>query len=627
MLLIGIPTTLILLALVIRLIVTSEWTSRELATYLAGQIANRARASVQLSGVSFSWTFAPCLHDVELYRFTGPFRVRVASKKACVERWASALGSGFHAVSIRLDEPSIDVVGASDDDAKPTFVDVKPEGGGAGTGSRSALREIQISFDDLEFSWDALPVPSRFVSGNFGPIDGSVTVQMRGGRSAASLMIREPTTGARVNGRVTPTDEGWDLSAGVEGDLVPIVGDFFDERELDIRKLPATGRVGMNYVAASKRLTIDLDMAQRNVDIANRMVSKRRLTGFSASERARIEVNLEERRLALEEGVVEVNGIPVLISLRLASGESSPAFFAKAELKSTPMLRLLRSVPGAEEPEFARDISSNVLFAMSASVQGELKNPATWEPKLEYSMQGLQDEGTVTGLEFLDGPFEYFPLTKKGRAETPLVTGPTTPGWITYDEIPYVQRRAIIVSEDSTFPFHRGLEIEEVRLAIQEAMETGERARGGSTLSQQLVKNLFLSRDRTALRKIQELLITFLLESVLTKEQIFERYANLIEWGPRIYGLVDASQHYFGRHPRRLQAHEMAYLATIIPNPVLFHVHYDKGQVSARHNNRVRSLMQRLNRLGQLSDDALANALATRIRFERPRKKRDGESN
>ncbi len=622
-LLIGIPTLLLFVTIVVRLFVTSNYVSRELAVYLAGQLANRARASVQLSGVSFSWTFAPCLHDLEMNRFSGPYRLRVSTKRACVERWASALGSGFHAVTVRLDEPKIELVGQADTRSAPTFVDVKPANG-EDAASKSALREIQIFFDDLALDWDALPLPERFQKGSFGPIDGNITVQVRAGQSAASLVIREPTTGSRVDGRITPTDEGWDLSAGVEGDLVPIFGRFLEDSQLDIRQLPSKGTVGMRYVSKRKLLTVDLDMAQQDIDLANRMVSKGRLVGFSAREKARITVNVAKRRLAMEGGIVEINQIPVVLSLRLAAQEDSPAFFVKAELKSTPLLKVLRSVPGAEDPEFARDLSSNVLFAMGASVQGELRDPSTWEPKLEYSMQGLDQENAVTGLEFLEGPFEYFPLTKEGRAETAVVTGPGTPGWIPYDRIPYVQRRAIIVSEDSTFPFHRGLEIEEVRLAIQEAMETGEKARGGSTLSQQLVKNLFLTRDRTALRKVQELLITFLLESALTKEQIFEAYANLIEWGPNVYGLTDASEHYFGRPPRRLQAHEMAYLATIIPGPLLYHVHYEEGHVSNQHMGRVRALLNRLNRLGQLPDDALAKSLESRVRFNKRGRKKNG---
>jgi membrane peptidoglycan carboxypeptidase len=185
-------------------------------------------------------------------------------------------------------------------------------------------------------------------------------------------------------------------------------------------------------------------------------------------------------------------------------------------------------------------------------------------------------------------------------------------------------RRCILVSEDSTFFFHRGIELEEMRSAIQSAIETGEKARGGSTLTQQLVKNLFLSRDRTALRKLQELLLTFYLESTTKKEYLFELYVNLIEWGPDIYGVHDAAMHYFGRPPKKLTPKEMAYLATIIPGPLLYHRHYERGRVSTKTNARVQNLLERLNRLGQLSDDELAAAKLEKIKFFKPKNGRKG---
>lgn len=619
-LLIAIPSTLILLAIVTRLVVTSDWVSRSIATSVAAQIANRGRVSVQLSGVSFKWNFAPCFHDLEIYRFNGPFRLKVASEEACIERWASALGSGFHAVTVGLKRPYIELVGASEEREQAPFVDVKPSTGKKKKAARGTLREIQISFDDLRFEWDKLPVPARFAQGSFGPIDGTVTLQSRARRSAATIAIREPATGSKVNGRITPTGDGYDFSAGVEGDLVPIFGGFFADSRLDVRQLPSKGRVGAKYVAKTKRVTIDVDMSQDNVDLANRKIAKTRLTGFSAREKARIEINLEARRLALEGGIIEINGIPVVFSLRLAAGRTSPEFFATAALKSTSMLRLLRSAPGADEPEFAKNMSPSILFAASASVQGELKNPETWEPKFEYSMQGLDEPGVVTGLEYLAGTFEYFPLTKKGRSDTGIVTGPGTESWVPYKKIPYVQRRAIIVSEDANFPFHRGVDIAEVKNAIQESMKTQKRARGGSTLSQQLVKNLFLSRDRTALRKIQELLITLHVESVLDKEQIFELYANLIEWGPNLWGLNAATQHYFNRRPQRINPVEMGYLASIITNPVYYHEHYEQGYVPKKHMRGVRKLLETLNRLKQLKDPDFERSKEQRVRFVRRRK-------
>ncbi len=602
-----IPTSMIGLFLLLRLVVTSEVVSRELATEAAGELANRTRSSVQLSGLTFSWSFAPCFEHVEIYRYTGPYKIKVATEEACVERWSSAVGSGFHAVRIKLLRPSIELSGNPAGEAEPAFVDVKPTASEIGEKVKGTLREVQIVFDDLRLDWDSMPFPSRFASGTFGPIDGLITVQKRGNMSAASIALREPATRSSINGRVTPTPTGWNLSAGVEGDVVPIFDSLLEAASLDLRKLPSMGRIGVDYRSTERTATINLDLEQRDIDFANDIVSSSRLRGFNAHQKMRVDVDLDAGRLEIRDGLVEMNRIPLVFSVSVVPNESSPSFSLGVDLRTTSLPRLLRSVPGAVELEMTDKMSPSISFAFAFSMTGELKNPATWTPKLEHRFQGLGD-GAESGIEYLSSQFEYRPLTEEGRASEPRKVGRGLPGWVEYKDVPYLQRRCILVSEDSTFFFHNGVELEEMRAAIEAALENGEKARGGSTLTQQLVKNLFLSRDRTALRKLQELLLTFYLESNLKKEYLFELYVNLIEWGPDIYGLHDASMHYFGRPPKKLTPKEMAYLAAIIPGPLLYHRQYERGHISAKMAGRVNGLLERLNRLGQLPDDQLAEA-------------------
>ena len=110
----------------------------------------------------------------------------------------------------------------------------------------------------------------------------------------------------------------------------------------------------------------------------------------------------------------------------------------------------------------------------------------------------------------------------------------------------------------------------------------GSRVRGASTLTQQLAKNLFLSRERTFARKVREALFTVALEASLPKARLMEIYLNIIEWGPGIHGLGEASRHYFGVNARNLSVQQAAFLATIIPNPVKYHAMYEQRQAPAR---------------------------------------------
>src|SRR5207245_1975097 len=139
--------------------------------------------------------------------------------------------------------------------------------------------------------------------------------------------------------------------------------------------------------------------------------------------------------------------------------------------------------------------------------------------------------------------------------------------WVAYAQISMHLKRAVIAAEDQRFLDHEGFDV----YAIQEAYETNElrgRVRhGASTISQQLAKNLFLTPQRTYLRKAQEAVMTLMIERVLSKRRILEVYLNVIEWGNGIYGAEAAAQHYYGKAAAELEPGEAARLAAVIPNP------------------------------------------------------------
>ncbi|MCK6549756.1 transglycosylase domain-containing protein, partial [Myxococcota bacterium] len=616
-----IPTVLVLLAVTTRLVVTSERFSRAVATQLATELARRTSSAVQLQGVTFGWDLAPCFQNFEIYRFSGAYKLKATTRQACIEHWASAVGSGFHAIRLKLEQPAIQLEGQPGQEAArlPSLSETR-----SSTASRAkkkaALREIQVVFDDLQVDWSAVPLPERFAAGTFGPIDGTVTVQVRGGKTAATLAIREPKSGTEIQGRVNPTPEGWDMSAGIEGDLVSVFGQLLTAAGLDIRKMPTRGTIGALYDSKRRDATIDVDLEQHDLDVANELVSTNRLVGFTARERARFQIDIDRGEIGVKDGLLEVNGVPVTLSLKVAPGEGSPTFDLQTDLRTTPLLKLLRSVPGAAEPVLTKELSPDVSFALSFSLTGKLRDPSTWSPKLDYRLTGLGPKGEGSGLELLKSTFRYYPLTREGRSSQGRLMGPGSPNWVPFARIPYLQRRSVVVSEDSGFFYHRGIELTEMQDAIRKGMTSDEKTRGGSTITQQLVKNLFLTRDRTALRKVQELLLTLHLEASLSKEEIFELYMNIIEWGPDIYGLKEAADHYFGKKPEYLSIREMAYLATIIPGPLLYHKHYEDGYVTARHNGKVDALLERLAKVGNLTDEQLADAKAARIYFVRRKK-------
>ena len=139
--------------------------------------------------------------------------------------------------------------------------------------------------------------------------------------------------------------------------------------------------------------------------------------------------------------------------------------------------------------------------------------------------------------------------------------------WVPYDRISVNLKRAVIASEDQRFLDHDGFDLEEMEKAHATNARAGRIRHGGSTISQQLAKNLFLSPKRTYLRKAHEAVITMMLEHVLTKRRIFEIYLNVIEWGEGIYGAEAAAQHYYEEPASDLSRRKAARLAAMIPSP------------------------------------------------------------
>jgi monofunctional glycosyltransferase len=139
--------------------------------------------------------------------------------------------------------------------------------------------------------------------------------------------------------------------------------------------------------------------------------------------------------------------------------------------------------------------------------------------------------------------------------------------WVPYERIAPDLKRAVIAAEDQKFLDHHGFDVQAIEAAYERNARRGRVRRGGSTISQQLAKNLFLSPSRSYLRKAHEAMITVVLEHVLGKRRILEIYLNVVEWGSGIYGAEAAAQHYFGKPAADLAPGEAARLAAMLPSP------------------------------------------------------------
>ena len=180
--------------------------------------------------------------------------------------------------------------------------------------------------------------------------------------------------------------------------------------------------------------------------------------------------------------------------------------------------------------------------------------------------------------------------------------------WVPYDKISNNLKRAVLVSEDDIFFQHKGVRVEDMQKAWQknqqqnqQKAQTGNKSkialRGGSTITQQLAKNLFLSSEQNYLRKGQELIITGLLELTLSKQRLFEIYLNSVEWGEGIFGIGAASQHYYSISPTGLDRDQAAALASALPAPKCFDKHQYCRRGSINYATRQEFILEGMDRV------------------------------
>ena len=268
-----------------------------------------------------------------------------------------------------------------------------------------------------------------------------------------------------------------------------------------------------------------------------------------------------------------------------------------------PMTRLdsIVEVFGESIPE-----SNSADIAGEIGLSAHIKGPP-WDWSFEPAAQAL----TVSGA--LPANFGGDRIRWK-RNDVPFETGPASAGWVRLDQAGWLPEAAI-AAEDIRFRTHPGFDL----IAIQEALDASmheERMRGGSTITQQLAKNLFLDGRRTLLRKLRELVLALNMEDRMSKDAILALYLNVVEFGPGINGIAEASDAWFMKDPAYLSAREAAFLVSILPAPNMWHQHIrETNRVPIK---RVNEVLNRMRIRGTISAAQHRKAIQERLRVVPP---------
>ncbi len=379
------------------------------------------------------------------------------------------------------------------------------------------------------------------------------------------------------------------------------------DAEFEVRLEPGASRVAVEGTLSLERAGLFLPA-----------VAAVPMRDLALGVRGHLVVDRSEASVRVERGLLSFGHVRVPFDLSAERLTSWPRVRLSARVERIRAQDLVESVPDDVIPAL-QGVRLAGSFAASAEMDVDTRDMAglRFDFRPDVADLTILDPGQGVNLDLLRTEF-YHRIDEGGGKVIERVVGPSSPSWVPLEEVPRFVVDALTTSEDSQFFRHHGFSLGGIRRSLRVNLERGGFYQGASTLSQQLAKNLFLSPEKTLARKLQEAFITWQLERFLSKEKILELYLNVVEWGPEVFGLREAALHYFGKTSAEVNPLEAAYLVSILPNPRMFHRHFEAGAVPPAFDRRVRDLLREMVRRGLLSEDEFARLEGWRIRFARP---------
>ncbi len=455
-------------------------------------------------------------------------------------------------------------------------------------------------------------LPSLVLTGITIEKPGKLTARIEA--VSASPQFRGPR-GFSLLGRVTVGNLRVSLPADIEASLRPTTWEVDPERSVTL-KAPVEG-LSFTTMTGARGRVFDLTATQLNLDA---------LVAFAVEGDA-------SKGLGLLDGGARMEGDPRRDfqgtwrfsafggqsggSLLVLPGEPDAKVQFQSSMKGLDFARVLRSL-GVDAAG-----GENALGSLSGtiSVGGLLHDPASLEVIQRIDFK--RPEKTPPEVLRMRGDFEHEVVTSEGARKVIAVT-PGSADFIAIADVPPLFLKALLIAEDAGFYGHPGIDLTELPKAIAANIARGGAVRGASTITQQLAKNLFLSREKSLQRKLRELSYAFLLESTLGKQRILEIYLNVIEWGPGLYGLRPAARHYFDKEPPSLSPREIAFLVSMIPGPLKYQASIQGGEVRRGFDTLVNNLLVKLRSVDAISEEEYQAALSETLTFRGQPPKVDG---
>jgi monofunctional biosynthetic peptidoglycan transglycosylase len=423
------------------------------------------------------------------------------------------------------------------------------------------------------------------------------------------LTLVRPQGGLSIRKREDPAGSAWNLEArgldighllGVRRETRPLFDGGTADGRVDLQASSDALRFHVDMSARGARLGALADNGADEAQFGDPTDMTARFDGAWLRAGGTIEI---------PEMHATVAGADLTGGIALRDLDSDPIVDLALSVKRLDFAQLL-STSGLETPDSLRMAPGGGQDLGSAKIDvrilGRLSDPASLSvsEKIDFT----PPRQMPPAIARLRGDF-VFAAEEGAGAHQAIDVSPASADFIALREVPPLFVRTLLLAEDAGFYGHRGIDLRELLTALVTDWSRGDAARGASTLTQQLAKNLFLSRDKKFGRKLEELAITFLLESALHKDRILEIYLNIIEWGPELRGLRPAARAYFGCEPQALTPAEMAFLVVIIPGPIKYQSSFAHGTPGPGLRSLIDELLGKLRSVNAISEEEYRRAL------------------
>jgi hypothetical protein len=387
------------------------------------------------------------------------------------------------------------------------------------------------------------------------------------------------------------------------------------------------GLEGIENTNVQLTTTAKLDSKSPNVTLESRgeignlsfrqpWFAKNTVSGLNLNWEGRVTLDLVKSRLRTEELHFAIGKVSARIHGEVDFHQENPSIQGTLEVPLAACQDFFDALPNGFSPLLG-NWRVDGTFGLSTSLSYDPKAPDSSVVRLALDNHcRIRSVPHDVAPSKFEQPFVLEVEDEKGQFQS-VSFGPGAWTWTPLSEIsPYVES-AVLVCEDGRFLHHSGFDIEAIQNSIRDNLRSGRFARGASTVSMQLAKNLYLRRDKTVSRKLQEAALTMLLEQSFSKRQMLELYLNVIEYGAGIYGIGPAARHYFDTTPDRLTLVQSFFLISLLPNPKANHFGAD-GYVSPGWLKQLRWLMGIGAKRGHFTQTELETGLAEQPAFRVP---------